>query len=240
MQKCGGRYINKELTKLPGTYLEHGQFAHNSIQTINPKIIKDWFKFTTFRDPLSWYVSFHNFHKQRVEHGIEGWAVELIDYKTLDEWIIKFINCEIDMNGLMALKDRAEGLAPTFNFEVCLNDFKINAYGKFTYYSLYLNSRRHDDMFNGTLDEDSFPDYYEVDKIFDINAFSSIGEFLPVHLTSIPAEATLRDVAGLSQETRDFVYEKDKLIYKHFYCDQPHEKMVLDNSSMPKRIGSLA
>ena len=228
IQKCGGRYINKELVKIPGTYLEHGQFAHNSIQTINPRIIEGWFKFTTLRDPLSWYVSFHNFHKQRVEHGIEGWAEEFIDYTTLDEWIIKFINCEVDMSGLAALRDRSEGLAPSFNFEYCLNDFRLNAYGKFTYYSFYLCSRRHDDLFNSCLDVETFPDYYEVDKIFDIHAFDRIGEYLPTSLTSKPSEITLREVDRLSQETRDFVHAKDRLIYDHFYSDHPHEKMVLN------------
>jgi len=194
---------------------------------MDPRIIKDWFKFTSFRDPLAWYVSFHNFHKTRVENSLEGWSVEFIDYKTLDEWIIKFNNCEIDMNGLVALRERGKDLAPTFNFEFCLNEFKLNTYGKFTYYSMYICSRRHDDMFNGTLDQEAFPNYYEVDKIFDINAFHRINDFLPVHMTSEAAESTLRDVASLSQETRDFVYEKDKLVYDYFYNDHPHDKMVL-------------
>ena len=227
LQKCGGRYINRELAKIPGSQLEHGQFAHNSIRIVDPRIIKNWFKFTSFRDPLTWYVSFHNFHKRRVEEGVEGWSVEFIDYKTLDEWIIKFNNCEIDMRGLVALREEGKDLAPSFNFEFCLNEFKLNTYGKFTYYSLYINSRRHDDMFNGTLSEEAFPDYYEVDKIFDINAFHRMNDFLPVNMTSQPADSTLRDVAKLSQEIRDYVYEKDRLVYDHFYCNHPHEKMVL-------------
>ena len=174
--KTGGISVRSIISKIPGTITANP--PHGSIEFLNKKFnTKDYFKFTTVRNPFDWYKSFFSFKGSSWSHDI----YTPDNKKNFNKWLNGLLDLQIDQNHLEKIEKKLVG-ALDMNFHLyLLKKKKIENVGWLSHLLIYSCCLNFKDLLGKKIEDicENIDKYFHVDTFIPIEKMTNIKNFLP-------------------------------------------------------------